>query len=147
MNDHPLHCRECDKRVLHRWGVGGCKCLECNTLFDPHRRKRLKTPEPQQAIKSYDGGMVPGNWRDIVGVHDERIEQEIDRVLVAMTSCTCDKPGEMECQSCETLYTSLEEIAVNSMFIARRQSYRLEWECQRDGMVRLMERMMEARGA
>lgn len=146
MNDLALHCIKCDKRVPHRWGVeDNCRCLECNTVFDPNRRKRLKTPDPENAIRSYDGGMVPGNWRDIVIVYEERIQQEIDRVLVAMNGCTCETPGEMECDSCEALCKAIEEIAVNSMFVARRQSYRLEWECQRDGMERLMERLMETR--
>jgi len=146
MNDLALHCRTCDKRVLHRWGVqDDCRCLECSTPFDPHHRKRLKTPDPLQAVRSYDGGMVPGNWRDIVAIYDERIEQEIDRVVVAMNSCTCETPGEMECNACEALQNATEEIAVNSMFVARRQSFRLEWECQRDGMDRLMERLMETR--
>jgi len=144
MKDIELYCRTCAKRLPHRWGVGGCACLECSTMFDPHKRTRLQTPEPGRATRSYDGGMVPENWREIVNVYETRIEQEIDRVLVGTVSCTCNPEVDDECSSCEAVECALEEIAVSSLFIARRQSYRHQWECQRDAMSRMFERLREA---
>lgn len=69
-------------------------------MYDLQKRVRKKTPEPGSAVRSYDGGMVPENWREIVAVYDEAIEHEIDKVVVGTVSCVC-KPGDDPCSNCE----------------------------------------------
>lgn len=132
-----LYCHKCNKRLPHR----GCQCLECGSVFDAHRRSRIKMPEPGPAIRSYDGGMVPENWGEFVKLYDERIEREIDRVIVGTASCSCE--GDFDCVSCEAVEDAFDEIAVCAMMISHRQSFRLQWECHRDAMRQLFERMHE----
>lgn len=143
MKDIELYCLSCTKRLPHRWGDGGCACLECNAVFDPLKREKRKPPEPVRAIRSYDGGIVPENWREIVNVYQDAIEQEIDNVVVSCVSCSCEEPGDGECSNCEATECALEHIAVNSLMIARRQSYQHQWECQRDAMMSLFDRLKE----
>lgn len=135
-----LYCHKCDKRLPHR----ECQCLECGTAFDVHRRRsRIKMPEPGRAVRSYDGGMVPENWGEFVKLYNKRIERGIDCVIVGTSSCSCKRRGSMDCVSCEAVEDAFDEIACCAMMISHRQSFRLQWECHRDAMSLLFERMHE----